>query len=161
MVHGYLRNITVLPPSLSLSSSPADATLRLRGIARVGDAPNTSRPLRSGRACVVVRGSLLCGVFSTEHSWKLPHGVAARPGVPPFFNGVLGGRCLSKNSGDSGPPKRTLFFFSPAKTGNPSIVYIGQTLITQWKTMAINTFMAQVEDTAQPVRQANSRRKLN
>lgn len=113
-------------PSFSSPSSPTDGILRLRGIASVGEAPNPKGVLGSGWACGVW-DSLLCGVFSTGRGCKLPPGVGARPGVPPFCSGVLGGRFLSKNSGESGPPKRTLFFAfltvdvpvessSPAKT---------------------------------------------
>lgn len=85
-----------------------DVVLLFRGFANTGEAPNTVGLLRSGRACGVC-DSILCGVFSTERN-PAP-GVGARAGVPPFCNGVLGGRFLSKSSGERGPPKRTLFFF--------------------------------------------------
>lgn len=85
-----------------------DVTLLFRGTAKTGEAPNTVGLLRSGRPCGVW-DSLLCGVFSTERN-RTP-GVGARAGVAPFCNGVLGGRFLSKSSGESGPQKRTLFFF--------------------------------------------------
>lgn len=58
--------------------------------------------------------SLVCGVFSAERSFRPPPGVGVWAGVPPFLNGVLGGRVLSKTSGESGVPKRTLFFFFTA-----------------------------------------------
>lgn len=61
-----------------------------------------------------VSESLVCGVFSTERSFWPPPGVGVQAGVPPFLNGVLAGRVLSKTSGESGVPKRTLFFFFPA-----------------------------------------------
>lgn len=96
-------------PSISSLSSPIGCILRLRGIFSIGEASNSVGLLRPGWPCGVWE-SHLCGVFSTERSFKLPPGVCARAGVPPFCNGVLGGRFLSKNSGESGPPNRTVFF---------------------------------------------------
>ncbi len=120
------RGILSTFPSVSSLSSPTDAILRLRGIANSGDAPNIVGLLKFGWACGVW-DSLLCGVFSTERSCEPPPGVGPCAGVPPFCNGVLGGKFLSKNSGERGTPKRTVFFLfltadffvgssSPAKT---------------------------------------------
>lgn len=79
----------------------------------VGEAPNMEG-LQASAPDFCLSESLICGVFSTERRFKPPPGVGVRAGVAPFLNGVLGGRVLSKNSGESGVPKCTLFFFLTA-----------------------------------------------
>lgn len=108
----HLKNntgTTVTFPSISSLSPPTHCVLQLRGIAKVWEALNTLGLPKSSWACEDW-DSLLCGVLSRERSFKHPS-VGAREGVAPFCNGVLGGRFLSKSSGESGPPKRTCFFF--------------------------------------------------
>lgn len=105
------------------SSSPTDAIRWLRGILSTGEAPKADWRSRSGWAAGDA-ATLLCGVFSAER--KAPPGVGARAGVPPFCSGVLGGRCLSKNSGESGPPNRTLFFFLGLESATGASVPAGR-----------------------------------
>lgn len=95
-------------PSSSLSAA-ADF-LRVSDVSSVGEALNMKGLQGSGLACDTSE-SVICGVFSAERSVELPPGVSVWAGVPPFLNGVLGGMVLSKTSGESGPPKCTLFFF--------------------------------------------------
>lgn len=52
-------------------------------------------------------GSNLWGVLSSECLRPVDDG--GHMGVAPFCSGVLGGRVLSKNSGNRGAPKRTRF----------------------------------------------------
>lgn len=82
-------------------------------------------PQGSGLACDTSE-SLICGVFRAERSVEHPPGVSVWAGVPPFLSGVLGGMVLSKTSGESGLPKRTLFFFAAgfAQTVNTEHVII-------------------------------------
>lgn len=82
-------------------------------VTSVGEAPNMKGLLGCGPDFGVSE-SLVCGVFSTERSFKPLPGVGVRAGVLPFINGVLGGMVLSKTSGESGFPKCTVFFFLTA-----------------------------------------------
>lgn len=73
----------------------------------------------------------LCGVLRRECLRPVDDG--GRAGVAPFWSGVLGGRFLSKNSGERGAPKRTRFFLdacetstSPESTENTSMKWVGE-----------------------------------
>lgn len=93
------------------SSSPSTPPSPWVRVLRTGDAPFLWGLPKSGWGR---GGSNLCGVLRRECLRPVDEGKHA--GVAPFWSGVLGGRFLSKNSGERGAPKRTRFFLDGQET---------------------------------------------
>lgn len=100
----------------TVSSSSSSSTTLLPSRTSGGEAP-IMEGLQGSAPGSGVSHSLACAAFRAERSFRPPPGVGVRAGVPPFLSGVLGGRVLSKTSGDRAVPKRTLFFFFTAGVG--------------------------------------------
>lgn len=97
--------------SLSTPPPPSPPPRLYVWVVRTGDAPPPTGLLKSGWGSGT---SNLCGVLRREFLRPVDEGGGA--GVPPFWRGVLGGRVLSKNSGERGTPKWTRFFLDKDET---------------------------------------------